>query len=441
MPLTAAATTRVLAEGLAHSPGASTGGMQRGNALRAADMLVAQIGARMHYAVPRILADAGVLDRLCTDLCAIKGWPSALRLVPPQMRPRAVDRLLGRVPKDLDPDQVTAFTGFGLSFARRQARARSPSEVLAAHLWAGKTFSQLARDVGLRANTGSVYCFNSAGLELMQEAANRGLGTVIEQTIAPREIGVRLLGEEHAAFAGWEAPLPNPDLVAELAEREQAEWNTADLVVCGSEFVQDGIAACGGPADRCSVVPYGVDETFWHPQKVVSGRSLRVLTVGEVGLRKGAPYVAQAAKKAGSHVRFRMVGGSSLSPRARAAVAAHVELIGPVPRSLIHAQYGWADVFLLPSLYEGSATVVYEALAAGLPVICTPNTGSIVRDGVDGFVVPIRDSDAILERLSLLSDPVLRAEMSANARERAQEGRLAAYRNRLLLALNLTADP
>ena len=98
------------------------------------------------------------------------------------------------------------------------------------------------------------------------------------------------------------------------------------------------------------------------------------------------------------------------------------------------------DVFLLPSICEGSATVIYEALAAGLPVICTPNAGSVVRDGVDGFIVPIRDPDAIMEKLEqLATNAQLLAQMSENARRRAGEYSIDAYGERLkevLLSLN-----
>ncbi len=99
-------------------------------------------------------------------------------------------------------------------------------------------------------------------------------------------------------------------------------------------------------------------------------------------------------------------------------------------------QYEWADVFLLPSLCEGSATVVYEALSAGLPVICTFNTGSVVRDNVDGYIVPIRDGEAIAEKLLHLAGHLgIRADMSANAASRAKQFSLTAYRDRLLDAI------
>ncbi|MCK4375945.1 MAG: glycosyltransferase family 4 protein, partial [Candidatus Brocadiae bacterium] len=118
------------------------------------------------------------------------------------------------------------------------------------------------------------------------------------------------------------------------------------------------------------------------------------------------------------------------------ACPANVEVVGPVPRDEVMMHYRWADVFCLPSICEGSATVTYEALAAGLPVVTTSNTGSIVRDGVEGFIVPIRDSDAIADALArLLKDRQLLRDMSQAALDRSAYGSLDAYGERLVSAL------
>ena len=98
--------------------------------------------------------------------------------------------------------------------------------------------------------------------------------------------------------------------------------------------------------------------------------------------------------------------------------------------------YQWGDVFVLPSVCEGSATVIYEALGHGLPVITTPNAGSVVRDGLDGFIVPIRDAAAIVRCLDrLASDGELWREMSRNARQRSLQFTLRSYQERLLQVL------
>ena len=104
-----------------------------------------------------------------------------------------------------------------------------------------------------------------------------------------------------------------------------------------------------------------------------------------------------------------------------------------MPRLQMAEQYAWADVFLLPSISEGSASVCYEALADGLPVITTPNAGSVVRDGVDGFIVPIRNAEAIVQKLELLArDREMLAWMSANANLRSTEFTVEKYSQRML---------
>ena len=103
-----------------------------------------------------------------------------------------------------------------------------------------------------------------------------------------------------------------------------------------------------------------------------------------------------------------------------------------MPFHEVHALFQDADILVYPSLHEGSAFVTYEALASGLPVITTPNAGSVVRDGVEGYIVPVRDVDALAERIERLrADLTLRARMAASARARALEFTWDAYRARV----------
>ncbi len=348
-------------------------------------------------------------------------------------------RLLARIPHGVPSELISAFTDFGREYARRRVTAKSPAQTTAAYLWAGKTFCERICRRGLGAASG-VYTFNSAGLELLQHARHRGLRAIMEQTIAPMQVERELLAAEQETFPDWHGPLSANPAIAGFMAREKAEWELAEVILCGSEFVRDGIAQCGGPVARCRVVPYGVDTTFEVPHRAPHDGPLRVLTIGEIGLRKGSPYVFAAAELLGDRAQFRMVGSTQLRPEALRKRAARVELPGAVPRSEILAHYQWADVFLLPSLCEGSATVTYEALACGLPVIATPNAGSIVRDGQDGFIVPIRDPETVAAKLTLLAGNRGQLEqLSRNARLRAREGTLTSYARRLNQAIGL--DP
>jgi glycosyltransferase involved in cell wall biosynthesis len=98
-------------------------------------------------------------------------------------------------------------------------------------------------------------------------------------------------------------------------------------------------------------------------------------------------------------------------------------------------QYDWADVLVLPSISDTFALVVLEAMAAGVPVITTRNTGAsdIVRDSVDGFLVPVHDPEAIANKLQMLSDDRhLLQWMSKEACSRARDFSVEAYTRRLV---------
>ena len=396
--------------------------------------LVAQLGARMHYAVPRILHSAGILETLRTDICG-GPWAEPLRRLPPGLLPGSLARLAGRVPHGVPRSRIRSFPRFGIEYATRRAAARTPSALTAVHLWAGSSFCDAILRAGLE-NSGAVYTFNSAGLRLLSRARRLGLTTVVEQTLVPAAVEDALLAEEREAFPDWQPRLARDYNRVAFAARECGEWECADLIVCGSQFVQEGIRSRGGPADRTVVVPYGVDAPAPPVVRARPQHPLRVLTVGAVGLRKGTPYLLEAARRLQGAAVFRLVGHITASAAAARRLANSVEITGALPRAAIAQQLAWADVFLLPSICEGSATVCYEALAAGLPVITTPNAGSVVRHGIDGFVVPIRDGEAIAASLDTIrTSPSLLPSLSRNAAIRAREFTLQKYGERLLAAL------
>ncbi|MGJ5813079.1 glycosyltransferase family 4 protein [Paludibaculum fermentans] len=395
---------------------------------------VGQLGSRMHYAVARVLSERNRLKDFYTDICSVRGWPRLLRYLPEERLPRWMNRLRGRVPVGVPVDRVRAFTGFGWEYARRRRAARSKAEMAIVHLWAGRTFCELLlRDKALDGE--AIYLFNTAALEALQQAGARNLKGVVEQTIAPLELEMAVLREESRRFAGWEAQSDEAFRGEELVAREKAEWDAASTIVCGSEFVRDGIRSVGGPWQKCVVVPYGVghDEPRGRVRAQLAGRPLRVLFVGAVGLRKGVQYLAEAATllpKSG--FEFRAVGGTGFSPEVLRRLGERVTLTGAVPRTQVGEEFAWADVFAFPSLCEGSATVCYEALRAGLPVVTTNNAGSVVRDGVEGFVVPIRDPRALADRLTrFVDDPALLPSASEAALLRAGQFTVEKYGDRL----------
>lgn len=388
----------------------------------------------MHYAVARFLYEAGALERFHTDLYLTRFWRRVLAAAPADVLPAPARRMQSRG-APLPDSVVRAYPWFGLTYALRTRRASDIEAATRAFVWAGKAFGANVTRHGFE-GASAVYTYNTAGVEILEAAKRRGLFTVVEQTIVPRAIEARLMAAEQRRYPTWEPPVESSAAIGELADREAREWSLADVIVCGSEFVRDGMRELGAPVERTVVVPYGVDMPAMPAKSVSASSPLRILLVGHVSLRKGAPAALAIARRLQGLAEFRWVGPIAVREEAHAAMRPYIDLRGAVPRADVAAHYQWADVFLLPSVCEGSATVSYEALRSGLPVITTRAAGSPVRHEVDGFVTASDDTDAMVAAITALSDDRERLrEMSAAALAGAEELGARAYRDRLLPVL------
>ena len=208
--------------------------------------------------------------------------------------------------------------------------------------------------------------------------------------------------------------------------QQQIEEETlaCDRLLVASRFIGDSFVRAGFAADRIEVVPYGVDLTRFTPPERREDGIFRVLCVGQVSPRKGQVHLLEAWKQAAlPNAELVLVGavhaGMESVLSRYAGTFRHVER---VPNSELREWYGRASAFVLPSIEDGFGVVVGEALACGLPVVVTENTGAAetVDDGVDGFVVPIRSPVAIAERLTTLhADRDLRDRMGRAAGTKA----------------------
>lgn len=399
--------------------------------------IVAQIGARMHYAVPHIFHEAGILERLYTDsYVGNKPWLQlALGVMPALLRSGGASRLLDRKEERIPPAKVTSFDAFGLQYARAQRRAQGTAQLTRVYADFARRFCE--RIVGRCPDADAVWAFNGAALELFRWAKERGIRCVLEQTSAPKRLARHLVAEELERWPGWQPGLRLPPEPNPLAEREEEEWALADRIVAGSPFVTDGIRQCGGPAHKCALVPYGVDTRRFAPAAPSvdqhSVRRLRVLFAGAVGLWKGVPYLLEALRQLGpDEVEARFAGKVALAPEKLTPYRDVATFLGPVPRWQMPALYRWADVLVMPSLSEGGPLVVYEALAAGLYVIATANAGAVLS-GASAFgeIVPIRDPRAIADALRRRREPEPDAERPCGSPPRVS---LEDYRDRLLHA-------
>jgi len=199
-----------------------------------------------------------------------------------------------------------------------------------------------------------------------------------------------------------EMSLPQ-DAFARMAEEAQL----ANGWVAASQYTAQTLAASGVPADKIHVVPYGVSLTQFPPRRrpPARGEPFTVIYVGSLIQRKGLSYLldaVRALKKNGTEVRLILRGRGGVDRellRHYSDINFDLKLGVPLPELVrdLHR----SDVFVLPSLTEGFAQVILEAMACGLPVITTANTCApdVLTEGVHGFILPIRDSGAITEKL------------------------------------------
>lgn len=200
--------------------------------------------------------------------------------------------------------------------------------------------------------------------------------------------------------------------------REEEQYDVADLVTVPSSHSRRTYIELGIPADKVRTIPYGMSLTNFYPDGEPPTDRFEVLFVGAVGLHKGVPYLLQAfAKVKHPNKRLRIVGDMIEDFKAvlPGLPQEYVEFTGRMPREGVRKAMSTSHVLVLPSIDEGLALVQGEAMACGCPVIATTNTGAedLFTDGVEGFILPIRDVDGMAERMQQLADdPALRARMS-----------------------------
>lgn len=220
-------------------------------------------------------------------------------------------------------------------------------------------------------------------------------------------------------FRRWGVDTPPSD--PRDTRREEAIYHQADAITVPSSMAARSFVEMGVPAEKLHVIPYGVRLESFQPTGEPPPDSFDVLFAGSVGLRKGVPYLLEAfAQLRHPHKRLRIVGAiqediRSVLPR---LPTDNVEFLGTIPQPELAALMSRSHVLALPSIEEGLALVQAQAMACGCPVLCSTNTGGedLFTDGVEGFIVPIRDPAALADRLQRLADdPSLQRSMRAAA--------------------------
>ena len=398
-------------------------------------VICVQDGARLNYVIPRVLERLGWLDRVWTDFFVRPGSLDAV-IAAIGNRPGNLsgNRMKERCCEEIE-NRVKTFPLRSLWWRRGRSRFVTAEDYFE---WLAKKTAtwMLKQDFG---KSNLIHGFiRNLDPDFCAEMQRRGLRIVGDQMIAPARIEAQEMAAQRDRWPGWDETSHGEN--ERLGDIEEKTWAHLDHITCASEYVKEGLMTCGVDEDKISVLPYPSPH-YLLSKPVNNGKSakVRIGFIGSISLRKGAPVFLEMARRfGGKSAEFMMVGPIALPQQKQIVLKEHVTLTGPVPRSQVAEYLQSFDIFLFPSRCEGSASVVMEALAMGLPVVTTPNSGSIVQHGVQGFVHRPEDLDGISTSLErLLLDPSLRKQFGAAALLRSKEYNLATYQQSLL---NLLPD-
>jgi glycosyltransferase involved in cell wall biosynthesis len=269
-------------------------------------------------------------------------------------------------------------------FARQAAARLEPCDVVVA--WSGvgaPAFARAAKWGALR-------------------VCERGSSHIVEQE--------QILAEEHLLHGmPW---LPWGDAGRRL---DLDDYEAADIVSIPSLFVKRSFLAQGYPEDRLLLAPYGVDLNSFRAGPGPGGLA-RIVFAGSLSIRKGVGYLVAGFRRAAlENSQLWLIGGETRETRdLLGPTDANVRLFGHVAQDRLPDLYRQGSAFVLPSVEEGLALVQLQALACGLPLICTTNTGGedllqmSLPDGAEpeslvadvtrypaGYLVPVRRPDSI----------------------------------------------
>ena len=264
---------------------------------------------------------------------------------------------------------------------------------------------------------------SGSSLSAGKKARQRGARYVCDRGSAHIRLQDSLLREEHIL---WGMPFAGID--PRTIEREEAEYAEADLITVPSIFSYRSFIKQGIPAQKLRLLPYGVNVSRFQPVAEPSAGQFNVLYVGAMSLQKGIQYLVQAYQKINHpNKSLTFVGAPSKELmemlKMRDLWPADVKVLGHIQQTELKNIMSLSHVLVLPSIQDGFGMVMAQAMACGCPVVASHHTGGedLFSDGDGGYIVPIRDVEALAVRLQQLADnPEERSAMGQRALARVQ---------------------
>lgn len=215
----------------------------------------------------------------------------------------------------------------------------------------------------------------------------------------------------------------NPIIDFWLRELERSAYPRADrITVCKEEFKQFLVSRYNVDPDKVVIIKYGLDPNQYRPQWDWSQKRRMVIYVGRGSIGKGFDTLVAAAER----INGQIIAVASRIPRLlhkRIQRLQNFQVVSGISDAELGELYRSAMVFVMPSLSEGSPLSTLEAMASGLPVVCTTEGGGgYIEHGVNGLIFPVRNAEALATCVNqLLDDPQLAKQFGQINRAKVEQ--------------------
>jgi glycosyltransferase involved in cell wall biosynthesis len=280
--------------------------------------------------------------------------------------------------------------------------------------WKNRIFDKIVSRQLTPTENGLFLGFAGVSLQSLRRANKIGMTTVVERSSSHIETQTDILTKEYDKY-GTNKPLVSNEYIS----IEKEEYNIADYIMTPSKFAQESFLERGYSEKKVRCVPFGTDlPDSEHVRSESDDETVYFIYVGSVSLRKGIQYLLPAWDSV-DLPDAELIVTSSIDESTRRIIHDYegrndINFVGWVDN--IYNWFNKSSAFVFPTLEEGSAKVVYEAMASGLPIITTYNSGWVGEDQTHGIEVPVRDSKSLAEAMRYLYH---------NNKERTQMGRAA----------------
>jgi len=378
-------------------------------------VLVCQHGARHRYAVPRLFEEMGMLAGLYTDSTSHSlAGRIAQSLQRIGFKPSRLSALSARVPVGVPKQKIY-----------------SSDRPLHASVLMGAVSPELD-DLFIRQGLNGakvVYSMCGEDFGFLRWAKEQGAKLVIDIFVHPATL--RLVQEESQRYRGM--PSSDSSWVVAVENHFRRSFELADVILCPSNWVAEGVREYSpDSAGKIRIVPYGSSLNI-RPSINERPKVGTVLFAGRDPLRKGLHHLAEAAylvRERGLEIDVR-VAGISAEEIGWMEHKDQLNCLGTLPMNRMHHEFEGADMFALPSLSEGQAGVLLEAMACGCPAIATRESGMDFEPGC-GLIVPSGNPEALADAIeSVVKDREKRTQLARGALPQAADFSMDAWKSRL----------